>query len=97
LAPAAAPRAPTAICGSGYELWFIGAQRETIMNGKLAAALDLKTLAHRSHLYGLGPIRRARFRRAYDADRGLGGGGQQGRAAELRLGRKDRRREPAVG
>jgi hypothetical protein len=27
---------PTAISGTGYELWFIGAQRETIMNGKLA-------------------------------------------------------------
>ena len=36
---------PTAISGKGYKLWFIGAQRETIMNGKLAAALDLNTLA----------------------------------------------------
>ena len=33
----------TAIKGAGYDMWFIGAQRETIMNGKLAAALDLKT------------------------------------------------------
>jgi acetolactate decarboxylase len=47
---------PTAISGAGYELWFIGAQRETIMNGKLAAALDLKSLADLPHLYGLGPI-----------------------------------------
>jgi acetolactate decarboxylase len=51
---------PTAIAGMGYELWFIGAQRETIMNGKLAAALDLKTLADSPHLYGLGPIEQLR-------------------------------------
>ena len=51
---------PTAIRGSGYELWFVGAQRETIMNGKLAAALDLRTLASRPHLYGLGPIEQLR-------------------------------------
>ena len=51
---------PTAISGKGYELWFIGAQRETIMTGKLAAALDLKTLAGRIHLYGLGPIEQLR-------------------------------------
>jgi acetolactate decarboxylase len=48
------------VSGGGYELWFIGAQRETIMNGKLAAALDLKTLADRPHLYGLGPIEELR-------------------------------------
>jgi acetolactate decarboxylase len=46
--------------GPGYELWFIGAQRETIMNGKLAAALDLRTLADRRHLYGLGPLEHLR-------------------------------------
>lgn len=51
---------PTAISGTGYELWFIGAQRETIMNGKLAAALDLRTLASRPHLFGLGPIEELR-------------------------------------
>jgi acetolactate decarboxylase len=51
---------PTAVSGTGYELWFIGAQRETIMNGKLAAALDLNTLAGRAHLYGLGPIEQLR-------------------------------------
>jgi acetolactate decarboxylase len=51
---------PTKIAGAGYELWFIGAQRETIMSGKLAAALDLKTLADRPHLYGLGPIEQLR-------------------------------------
>jgi acetolactate decarboxylase len=50
----------TAINETGYDLWFIGAQRETIMNGKLAAALDLKTLADRPHLYGLGPIEQLR-------------------------------------
>ena len=46
--------------GGGYELWFIGAQRQTIMNGKLAAALDLRTLADRPHLYGLGPLEQLR-------------------------------------
>jgi acetolactate decarboxylase len=51
---------PTATRGTGYELGFIGAQRETIMNGKLAVALDLKTLAGRPHLYGLGPIEQLR-------------------------------------
>ena len=51
---------PTAIKGAGYELWFIGGQRETIMNGKLAAALDLRTLASRPHLYGIGPIEQLR-------------------------------------
>jgi hypothetical protein len=51
---------PTAIKGTGYNLWFIGGQRETIMNGKLAAALDLRTLASRQHLYGIGPIEQLR-------------------------------------
>jgi len=51
---------PTAVKGTGYELWFIGAQRETIINGKLAATLDLKTLADRPNLYGLGPIEQLR-------------------------------------
>ena len=51
---------PTAIDGKGYRLWFIGAQRETIMNGKLAAALNLNTLAGRAHLYGLGPLEELR-------------------------------------
>jgi len=48
------------VSGGGYELWFIGAQRETIRNGKLAAALDLRTLADRPHLYGLGPLEQLR-------------------------------------
>jgi acetolactate decarboxylase len=51
---------PTSINGTGYQLWYIGAQRETIMNGKLAAALDLNTLADRVHLYGLGPLEQLR-------------------------------------
>jgi acetolactate decarboxylase len=51
---------PTVVNGTRYELWFIGAQRETIMNGKLAAVLDLRTLATRPHLYGLGPIEELR-------------------------------------
>jgi hypothetical protein len=51
---------PTAIKGAGYDLWFIGGQRETIMNCKLAAALDLRTLASRQLLYGIGPIEQLR-------------------------------------
>ena len=50
----------TAVEGHGYDLWFIGAQRDTIMNGKLAAALDLSTLAGDEHLYGLGPLEQLR-------------------------------------
>jgi acetolactate decarboxylase len=53
---AAMSEGPTEVAGSGYKLWFVGAQRETIMNGQLATALDLLTLAAREHLYGLGPI-----------------------------------------
>jgi hypothetical protein len=45
---------PAVIKGRGYNLWFIGGQRETIMNGKLAVVLDLRTLASRQHLYGIG-------------------------------------------
>jgi acetolactate decarboxylase len=52
--------APTTVSGTGYQLWFIGAQRETIMNGKLTAALDLTTLAGRDHLFGLGPLEQLR-------------------------------------
>jgi acetolactate decarboxylase len=52
--------APTHVRGRGYDLHFIGAQRETIMNGKLAAALDLRTLANSPHLYGIGPIEQLR-------------------------------------
>ena len=50
----------TAIKGSGYDLWFVGAQRDTIKNGKLAAAIDLTTLAGEEHLYGLGPLEQLR-------------------------------------
>lgn len=46
--------------GRGYDLHFIGAQRETVLNGKLAASLDLRTLASTQHLYGLGPIEHLR-------------------------------------
>ena len=59
-AQSAGADSPTAIKGAGYDMWFIGAQRETIMNGKLAAALDLKTLAGRQHLYGIGPVEQLR-------------------------------------
>jgi len=46
--------------GPGYRLRFIGAQRETIMNGKLAAAIDLRTLANAPHLYAIGPLEQLR-------------------------------------
>jgi acetolactate decarboxylase len=46
--------------GPGYRLRFIGAQRETIMHGKLAAAIDLRTLASTAHLYGIGPLEQLR-------------------------------------
>jgi acetolactate decarboxylase len=52
--------APTAVVRPGYRLQFVGAQRETIMHGKLAAALDLRTLASTPHLYGIGPIEQLR-------------------------------------
>jgi hypothetical protein len=48
------------VVGHGYDLHFIGTQRETVMNGKLAASLDLRTLARTPHLYGLGPIEHLR-------------------------------------
>src|SRR4051794_11183239 len=48
------------IRGSGYDLHFIGAQRETIMNGKLAATLDLRALGGMPHLYAIGPIEQLR-------------------------------------
>src|SRR2546430_2366049 len=51
---------PIHIQGSGYDLRFVGDQRETIMNGKLAAALDLRTLERTPHLYGIGPIEQLR-------------------------------------
>ncbi len=59
-ASAARADAPTRVEGAGYDLRFIGAQRETIMNGRLAAALDLRTLAKTPHLYGIGPIEQLR-------------------------------------
>jgi acetolactate decarboxylase len=55
-ATTARAEAPTRIQGPGYDLRYIGAQRETVMNGKLAAALDLRTLAKTPYLYGIGPI-----------------------------------------
>jgi acetolactate decarboxylase len=52
--------AATRIRGPGYDLRFIGAQRETVMHGKLAAALDLRPLANTAHLYAVGPIEQLR-------------------------------------
>jgi acetolactate decarboxylase len=50
----------TDVRGKGYDLHFIGAQRDTVMNGRLGALLDLRTLAKTSHLYGVGPIEQLR-------------------------------------
>jgi acetolactate decarboxylase len=55
-ADAAHAVAPSKISGAGYELSFIGSQRQTIMTGDRAAHLDLRTLKGRPHLYGIGPI-----------------------------------------
>lgn len=52
--------APVHIPGRGYDLHFIGAQRETVMHGKLAAAVDLRSLANTAHLYAVGPIEQLR-------------------------------------
>ncbi len=48
--------APSRINGPGYELSFVGSQRQTIMTGDRAAHLNLRTLKDRPHLYGVGPI-----------------------------------------
>jgi acetolactate decarboxylase len=47
---------PVEINGPGYALRFAGSQRETIMMGKRAALLDLRTLKDRPHVYGIGPL-----------------------------------------
>jgi acetolactate decarboxylase len=60
LASQARADSATHVAGAGYELRFVGAQRETIMNGKLAAVLDLRTLADTPHLYGIGPLEQLR-------------------------------------
>jgi acetolactate decarboxylase len=52
--------ASTRVKGAGYELWFIGTQRETLANGKIAAKLDLRALAGQPDVYGLGPIEQLR-------------------------------------
>jgi len=51
---------PNSISGVGYELWFVGAQRETMAQGRLSAILDLRTLASEPDLYGIGPIEQLR-------------------------------------
>jgi acetolactate decarboxylase len=60
LASAVHAQAPTRVQERGYDLRFVGAQRETVMNGKFAAALDLRMLAKTRHLYGIGPIEQLR-------------------------------------
>ena len=50
----------THIRGQGFDLSFVGAQRETIANGKVASAIDVKTLASKPHVYAIGPIEELR-------------------------------------
>jgi len=46
----------THIRGQGFDLHYVGAQRDTVVNGKVAAAIDLRSLATTPFLYGIGPI-----------------------------------------
>jgi len=46
----------THIRGRGFELHYVGAQRDTVVNGKVAAAIDLRSLATTPFVYGLGPV-----------------------------------------
>jgi len=48
--------APSKISGPGYELSFVGSQRQTIMTDDRASHLDLRMLKGRPRLYGIGPI-----------------------------------------
>jgi len=50
----------THIRGPGYDLRFVGTQRDTITNGKLGPVVDLRTLANTPHLYGISPIEQLR-------------------------------------
>jgi acetolactate decarboxylase len=52
----AATAIPSEINAPGYALRFVGSQRETIMLGRRAALLDLRTLKDRPHVYGIGPL-----------------------------------------
>jgi acetolactate decarboxylase len=51
---------PKHIPGRGYDIRFVGTQRDTIANGKIAALIDLRTLATTPHLYAIGPIEQLR-------------------------------------
>src|SRR5262249_6695485 len=51
---------PTLIAGPGYDIRFVGTQRDTIANGRIAAVIDMRTLANTPHLYAIGPIEQLR-------------------------------------
>ena len=51
---------PIHIPGRGYDMRFVGAQHDTIANGKIAALIDLRSLAKTPHLYAIGPIEQLR-------------------------------------
>jgi len=59
-APATRAGEPVHIRGRGFDLGFVGAQRETIVNGKVASAIDVRTLASCPHVYAIGPIEELR-------------------------------------
>jgi acetolactate decarboxylase len=51
---------PTPIAGPGYDMRFVGSQRDTIASGRIGALIDMRTLANTPHLYAIGPIERLR-------------------------------------
>src|SRR5579859_5497067 len=58
--PAASAGEAAHIRGQEFELGFVGAQRETVVNGKVESAIDLRALASRPHVYAIGPIEELR-------------------------------------
>src|SRR5262245_9964207 len=50
----------THIPGPGYDIRFVGTQRDTIANGRIAGLIDMRTLATTPHLYAIGPIEQLR-------------------------------------
>jgi acetolactate decarboxylase len=51
---------PATVKRPGYKLRFVGAQRDTIVDGKTGALIDLRVLAATAHLYAIGPIEELR-------------------------------------
>jgi len=51
---------PTHIQGPGYDVRFVGTQRNTIANGRIEALIGMRSLANTPHLYAIGPIEQLR-------------------------------------